>query len=228
MLDMLWPIGARTDENGELWLGGCAVSELTRTFGTPLYIFDETTLRTRARSYQEALRRHYPASAQAAYASKAYLCLAIAQLFEEEGLDLDVVSGGELHVALQAGFPAERIHFHGNNKSPAELAQALECWHRANRRGQFLRAGAETLAGMVIRVQLPASCLDLAAACRRACRRTPTRTSRPARWTPSSGSTSNQATPSALSWQPCRRQDCRWSACTRTLARRSTRRRTTR
>ena len=126
MLDMLWPIGARTDENGELWLGDCAVSELAKTFGTPLYVFDEATLRTRARTYQEALRRHYPATAQAAYASKAYLCLAIAQLFEEEGLDLDVVSGGELHVALQAGFPAERIHFHGNNKSPDELAQALE------------------------------------------------------------------------------------------------------
>jgi len=126
MLDKLWPIGARADGGGELWLGGCAVSELAKTFGTPLYVFDEVTLRTRARTYQEALRRHYPASAQAAYASKAYLCLAIAQLFEEEGLDLDVVSGGELHVALQAGFPAERIHFHGNNKSPAELAQALD------------------------------------------------------------------------------------------------------
>ena len=125
MFDMLWPIGARTDENGELWLGGCAVSGLAKTFGTPLYVFDEATLRTRARTYQEALGRHYPASAQAAYASKAYLCLAIAQLFEEEGLDLDVVSGGELHVALQAGFPAERIHFHGNNKSPDELARAL-------------------------------------------------------------------------------------------------------
>jgi diaminopimelate decarboxylase len=125
MLGKLWPIGARTETNGELWLGGCAVSELAKTFGTPLYLFDETTLRTRARTYQEALRRHYPASAQTAYASKAYLCLAIAQLVEEEGLDLDVVSGGELHVALHAGFPPERIHFHGNNKSPDELAQTL-------------------------------------------------------------------------------------------------------
>jgi diaminopimelate decarboxylase len=125
MLDKLWPISARVDGREELWLGGCAVSKLAETFGTPLYIFDEATLRTRARAYQEALRRHYPASAQAAYASKAYLCLATAQLFEEEGLDLDVVSGGELYVALQAGFPAERIHFHGNNKSPDELAQAL-------------------------------------------------------------------------------------------------------
>ena len=142
MLDMLWPIGARTDENGELWLGDCAVSELAKTFGTPLYVFDEATLRTRARTYQEALRRHYPANAQTAYASKAYLCLAIAQLFEEEGLDLDVVSGGELHVALQAGFPAERIHFHGNNKSPERAGAGARRRRRPDRRGQFPRVGA--------------------------------------------------------------------------------------
>jgi len=147
MLNMLWPIGAHTETDGELWLGGCAVSELAKTFGTPLYVFDEATLRTRARTYQEALRRHYPASAQAAYASKAYLCLAIAQLFEEEGLDLDVVSSGELHVALQAGFPAERIHFHGNNKSPAELALALDAGIGRIVVDNFYEL--ETLAGMV-------------------------------------------------------------------------------
>ena len=156
MLDKLWPIGARTDGGGALWLGGCAVSELTEMFGTPLYIFDEATLRTRARTYQEALRRHYPASAQAAYASKAYLCLAIAQLFEEEGLDLDIVSGGELHVALQAGFPAERIHFHGNNKSPDELAQALDAGIGRIVVDNFYEL--ETLAGMVAaRADRPAS-----------------------------------------------------------------------
>ena len=71
------------------------------------------------------MARHYPGTAQAAYASKAYLCTAIAQLFAEEGLDLDVVSGGELYVALRAGFPPERIHFHGNNKSREELTEAL-------------------------------------------------------------------------------------------------------
>ena len=228
MLDMLWPIGARTDEDGELWLGGCAVSELAKTFGTPLYVFDEATLRSRARTYQEALRRHYPASAQAAYASKAYLCLAIAQLFEEEGLDLDVVSGGELHVALQAGFPAERIHFHGNNKSPDELAQAL-----AAGIGRIVVDNFYELALLTdwspahLRFQLPAP-VRSGCGCRRACRRTPTRTSRPARWTPSSGSTSSRATPSVPSWRRCRRRGCRWSACTRTSARRSTRRRTTR
>ena len=71
------------------------------------------------------MARHYPGTAQAAYASKAYLCTAIAQLFAEEGLDLDVVSGGELYVVLRAGFPPERIHFHGNNKSRDELTEAL-------------------------------------------------------------------------------------------------------
>ena len=122
----LWPQTARFDAGGELWLGGCAATRLAGTYGTPLYIFDEVTLRDRARAYQAALARHYPAPAQTAYASKAYLCLGLAQLFAQEGLDLDVVSGGELHVALRAGFPAGRIHFHGNNKTPEELALALE------------------------------------------------------------------------------------------------------
>ena len=109
----------------ELRIGGCAASTLADEFGTPLYVFDEETLRTQARIYREALAQHYPSSAQAAYASKAYLCTAIAQLFTEEGVDLDVVSGGELYVALRAGFPPERIHFHGNNKSREELIEAI-------------------------------------------------------------------------------------------------------
>ncbi len=124
-MDALWPTTAAVDAGGTLWLGGCAAPTLTEAYGTPLYVFDEETLRGNARAYREALARHYPGTAQAAYASKAYLCTAIAQLFAEEGLDLDVVSGGELHVALCAGFPPERIHFHGNNKSREELIQAL-------------------------------------------------------------------------------------------------------
>ena len=124
-MEKLWPITARTAGDGELWLGGCAASALAAEFGTPLYIFDEATLRSQARTYREALAHHYPGTAHAAYASKAYLCTAIAQLFGEEGLDLDVVSGGELYVALRAGFPPERIHFHGNNKSREELSEAL-------------------------------------------------------------------------------------------------------
>jgi diaminopimelate decarboxylase len=124
-MDKLWPNTSRMDEREELWIGGCAASTLAQAHGTPLYVFDEETLRTQARAYRDALRRHYPGTAQAAYASKAYLCTALAQLFAEEGLDLDVVSGGELYVALRAGFPPERIHFHGNNKSREELTEAL-------------------------------------------------------------------------------------------------------
>lgn len=122
----LFPLGARLDEKGELWLGGCSASSLAQEFGTPLYVFDEATLRARCRGYRQALAQHYPGTAQVAYASKAYLSLALAQLFAQEDLSLDVVSGGELYVARQAGFPAERIHFHGNNKAPAELALALD------------------------------------------------------------------------------------------------------
>jgi diaminopimelate decarboxylase len=125
-LGMLWPLGAHRDRTGELWLGGCPVSALAGEHGTPLYVFCEDTLRRQAQAYRAALQHFYPASGQIAYASKAYLSVALAQLMAEEGLDLDVVSGGELYTALQAGFPPERIHFHGNNKSDAELRQALD------------------------------------------------------------------------------------------------------
>ncbi len=122
----LFPPSTHLDEKGQLWLGGRPASSLAREFGTPLYVFDEATLRARCREYRQSLAEHYPGLAQVAYASKAYLNLALAQLFAQEGLSLDVVSGGELYVARQAGFPAERIHFHGNNKTPAELAMALD------------------------------------------------------------------------------------------------------
>ncbi len=122
----LFPAGTCFDETGELCLGGCSASSLAQEFGTPLYVFDEVTLRARCREYRQSLGQHYPGPAQVAYASKAYLNLALAQLFAQEGLNLDVVSGGELYVARQAGFPAERIHFHGNNKTPAELTMALD------------------------------------------------------------------------------------------------------
>jgi len=122
----LFPMDTRLDEKGGLWLGGCPASSLAQEFGTPLYVFDEATIRARCRECRQALAQHYPVAAQVAYASKAYLNLALAQLFAQEGLSLDVVSGGELYVARQAGFPVERIHFHGNNKTTAELALALD------------------------------------------------------------------------------------------------------
>ncbi len=121
----LFPPGSRVDERGQLWLGGCLASSLAREFGTPLYVFDEAALRGRCHMYRQALERYYPGIGQVAYASKAYLNTALAQLFAQEGMSLDVVSAGELFVARQAGFPAQCIYFHGNNKAPAELAAAM-------------------------------------------------------------------------------------------------------
>ena len=97
---------------------------LAEEFGTPLYVFDEEELRGNCRDYREAFASRYANSA-VVYASKAYLALWIATLMEEEGLGLDVVSGGELAVARRAGFPMERLLFHGNNKSEQELREAL-------------------------------------------------------------------------------------------------------
>jgi len=121
----LWPDGAGIDARGHLTVGGCDTVELARTYGTPLYLLDEATFRASCRSYRDALARHYPGASSAHYASKALLNSAVARLVAEEALGLDVVSGGELYVALRAGFPAERIHLHGNAKPRAELEQAL-------------------------------------------------------------------------------------------------------
>lgn len=116
---------SRVNEQGHLEIGGVDVVELAKTYGTPLYIYDVALIRARARAFKEAFQRH-GVRAQVAYASKAFSAVAIVQLAAEEGLSLDVVSGGELYTALAAGFPPERIHFHGNNKSRDELAMALE------------------------------------------------------------------------------------------------------
>ena len=121
----LWPDGAGIDARGRLMIGGCDTVELARAYGTPLYLLDEATFRASCRAYRDALARHYPGASSAHYASKALLNSAVARLVAEEALGLDVVSGGELYIALRAGFPAERIHLHGNAKPRAELEQAL-------------------------------------------------------------------------------------------------------
>lgn len=113
------------NEKGHLTIGGCDTVELAAQFGTPLYVLDEQLIRERCRAYVAAFRQAN-VDFQVAYASKAMSTLAICRLIEEEGLALDVVSDGELYTALQAGFPPERIHFHGNNKSLAELTLALD------------------------------------------------------------------------------------------------------
>jgi diaminopimelate decarboxylase len=124
----LVPIFPRTADltpGGHLAIGGCDAVELAREFGTPLYVFDEDELRATCREYREAFAQQYAASA-VVYAAKAYLARWLAALVAEEGLGMDVVSGGELAVARAAGFPMERIIFHGNNKSEQELREAVE------------------------------------------------------------------------------------------------------
>ena len=106
--------------DGRLQIGGCDLIDLAAEFGTPLFVYDEDHLRARCR---EAVAAFGP---EVAYASKAFLCKAMARLAHEEGMKIDVATGGELHVALAAGVPAERLVMHGNNKSPVELRMAVD------------------------------------------------------------------------------------------------------
>ncbi len=122
----LAPITAEIDADGRLQVGGCGLSTLARTYGTPLYVLDEASLRATCRAYRQALEVHYPGASLALYASKANSSLAISALVASEGLGLDAVSSGELLTALDGGMPADRIVFHGNNKSRQELALAVE------------------------------------------------------------------------------------------------------
>src|SRR5690606_3020582 len=99
--------------------------ELVQEFGSPLYVLDEQVMRARCRAYVQAFSDHYP-HYRVIYAGKALLTTAICRIVEQEGLGLDVVSGGELYTAMHADFPADRLYFHGNNKSHAELQMAVD------------------------------------------------------------------------------------------------------
>ena len=116
----LLPRTAEVDGSGRLQVGGVDLLGAAREFGTPLFVYDEEHLRHACRDAVAAWGEGV------AYATKAFLCRAMARLAHEEGMHLDVASGGELHVALSAGVPAERLVLHGNNKSSGELAMALE------------------------------------------------------------------------------------------------------
>jgi diaminopimelate decarboxylase len=117
----LLPRTASVDEDGHLRVGDIDLLDLAAEFGTPLFVYDEYHLRQACRAAVAAW------GDGVAYAAKAFLCRAMARLADEEGMHLDVASGGELHVALSAGVPAAKLILHGNNKSKAELAAALEC-----------------------------------------------------------------------------------------------------
>jgi len=124
-LSAAFPLGSRLNERGRLEVGGCDTIELAREFGTPAYIVAEDDLRARARAFLQAGRDAGHADLQVVFASKAFPCTAVLALFASEGLWCDVASGGELHLALEAGFRPERIVVHGNAKSDAELRMAL-------------------------------------------------------------------------------------------------------
>ncbi|MGX4652449.1 diaminopimelate decarboxylase [Micromonospora sp. SCSIO 07396] len=121
LVPQLWPRQVERGAGGALTVAGLDVRELAAGYGTPAYVLDEDDLRSRARDFRDA----FP-DVDVYYAGKAFLCRAVVRMIAEEGLHLDVCSGGELATALSAGMPAERIGFHGNNKSVAELTRALD------------------------------------------------------------------------------------------------------
>jgi diaminopimelate decarboxylase len=116
---------AKVNRLGHLEIGGVDTVQLAEKYGTPLYVYDVALIRERARSFKKTFDEA-GITAQVAYASKAFSTVAMVQLADEENLSLDVVSGGELYTALAAGFPTERIHFHGNNKSREEIVMAID------------------------------------------------------------------------------------------------------
>lgn len=114
----------KINSKGHLEIGGCDTVMLANKYGTPLYVIDEELLRQNCRAFYNGFKKDYPGN-EVIYASKAFMTTAICKIIEEENLGLDVVSGGELYTALKAGFPAEKIYFHGNNKSREELTMAI-------------------------------------------------------------------------------------------------------
>jgi diaminopimelate decarboxylase len=121
LMPQLWPRTVTRTDAGALTVGGVDVRELAETYGTPAYVLDEADFRARCREFAAAF-----ADYDIYYAGKAFLCRAVVRIIAEEGLFLDVCSGGELAVALAAGMPPERLGFHGNNKSVSELARAVD------------------------------------------------------------------------------------------------------
>jgi len=122
---VVFPLGTKTNRKNHLVIGGCDVISLAAEYGTPLYIYDEATLRAKINEFKHEFRLRYP-DVNILYAGKAFLNHAIIQIVKEEGFGLDVVSGGEMSIARAAHFPMKKAAFHGNNKSPQELETALQ------------------------------------------------------------------------------------------------------
>ncbi len=122
---MILPLTSEINDKGHLVIGGNDILELKKKYGTPLYIIDIATIKKQCRSYRKNFN-FSDIDTDIIYATKAFICTAMCQLMQEEGLGLDVSSGGELFIALGSGFPAERVYFHGNNKSIEEIRYGLE------------------------------------------------------------------------------------------------------
>ncbi len=117
-------LGSNEKEN--LTVGGVDATELVKEYGTPLYVMDERTIRGHCRTFQKSIEDNYGGNGLTVYASKAFNCKEMCRIIKDEGLGIDVVSGGELYTALSVDFPPERIVFHGNNKTEEEIKTALE------------------------------------------------------------------------------------------------------
>ncbi len=122
---VLFPQTAEVSAKDHLVIGGCDTVALAKEYGTPLYVYDETDLRNRCREYKTEFGKRYP-NITISYSPKAFTANAMLKLVAEEGLDLDIVTGGELGIARAAGFPMERVHFPDNNKSAEELEMAVK------------------------------------------------------------------------------------------------------
>lgn len=114
------------DENGVLCIGGVNALDIAKEFGTPVYVMDEDLIRKNCRIYKDAMDKHYGGNGLVLYASKAFSCKRMVKIVKEEGLGLDVVSGGELYTAIKADFPMGKVYFHGNNKTEDELNLAVD------------------------------------------------------------------------------------------------------
>ena len=114
------------NEKGNLTIGGVDTVQTAKEFGTPLYVFDEETIREACRSFKKSIDQYYDGNGMALYASKAFSCKEMYRIVGSEGLGFDVVSGGELYTALSVGFPADKIFFHGNNKTLDEIQYAVK------------------------------------------------------------------------------------------------------
>ena len=122
----LMPLTAKVNRHNQLEIGDCELQQLVEQYGSPLYVLDEFTLRTACSQYRDSFATYYGGESLVIYASKAWSCMAVCRIIDSEGLGFDVVSGGELYTTLEAGVSKDKIYFHGNNKSTAELELAVE------------------------------------------------------------------------------------------------------